>query len=298
VSAPVLLYCVGATKAGTSWFYRVLHDHPDCALPPVKEAHYWDTFDEADRRHYASVFYREAARLLDRAEGETGERRALFEHRAADLRALLRVIEGERHDDSAYLRWLTARGEGKLLVADMTPAYSLQPVEILRRMAALVPVTRFVYLVRDPLSRLWSHVRMIAQRRPGPAEELGLRANAILRRILEGGREPHVVMRGDYPAAHARLSEAVPAGGLRVEYCERLFTEEGQRDMAHFLGIGYHPAASSRRVHEGTQVAMRDDLAVRAVRFLKGHYDWAARTLGPLPQAWQDNLALASRNGA
>lgn len=298
MSEPVLLYCVGATKAGTSWFYRVLHDHPDCVLPPVKEAHYWDTFDDSDRCHYAAVFYREAASLLDRAEGAKGGRRAAFEQRAADLRALIRVIEGERHDDSAYLRWLTARGTGKRLVADMTPSYSLLPVAVLRRMAALAPVTRFVYLVRDPLSRLWSHVRMIAQRRPGPAEELGRRANAILRRILEDGREQHVVMRGDYPAAHARLSKAVPAEGLRIEYYERLFTEEGQRDMAQFLGIGYHPAETGRRVHEGMQVAMQDDLAVRAARFLKGHYDWAARTLGPLPQAWQDNLALASRNGA
>ena len=42
---PTVVYGVGATKAGTSWLYRYLHDHPDCAMPAVKEAHYWDTFD-------------------------------------------------------------------------------------------------------------------------------------------------------------------------------------------------------------------------------------------------------------
>ena len=40
-----MLYCVGATKAGTSWLYRALHDHPGCAVRAVKEMHYWDTFD-------------------------------------------------------------------------------------------------------------------------------------------------------------------------------------------------------------------------------------------------------------
>ena len=48
MSDPALLYCVGATKAGTSWFYRTLHAHPECHLRAVKEAHYWDSFDPVE----------------------------------------------------------------------------------------------------------------------------------------------------------------------------------------------------------------------------------------------------------
>lgn len=297
MSEPAVLYCVGATKAGTSWFYRALHDHPDCTLPPVKEAHYWDTFPTDKRDNYTPALYREAANLLDRASSATGTQSRVFEQRADDIRALIKVVEGSRNDDSAYRYWLTTRGQGRRLVADMTPAYSLLPVLMLQRMAALVPVTRFVYLVRDPLARLWSHVRMIASRRATAGEDRVAKANRILRRTLDG-HEDHILDRGDYPSAHARLTAAVPETDLRVEYTERLFTEDGQRDMARFLGISYHPADSRRKVHAGMDMTMREDLAIRAVRFLQDHYDWAARTLGPLPRAWQDNLALASSNGA
>lgn len=288
MSEPVLLYGVGATKAGTSWFYRALHEHPDCALPEVKEAHYWDTFEDAPRQWNADLLRRQIA------ERRAGDRPQRTDH----LEALLAVLEGDRAGDRLYRDWLTRGAGGRRLVADITPAYALLPVEMLGRMAALAPRTLFVYLVRDPVARLWSHVRMQARRQLKAGEDLAARALQIMRRVLNRGEPEHILARGDYPAAHARLVAAVPAGNLRLEYCERLYTEAGQRDMAQFLGIGYHEADAGMRVHEGPKVALPEALAARAARMLADHYAWAARTLGPLPQAWQDNLALASRHGA
>ena len=34
--------CVGAQKSGTTWLARVLADHPDVFVTPVKEIHYFD----------------------------------------------------------------------------------------------------------------------------------------------------------------------------------------------------------------------------------------------------------------
>ncbi len=302
MSEPVLLYCVGAAKAGTSWFYRTLHDHPDCALPVVKEAHYWDTFDAAQCAWQVEAFRNQAAGLRATAAHQRDAEGRLWrasnlERRAVALEQLASVLEGDRTDDRAYCDWLTSGAEGRL-VADMTPSYALLPVSLLQRMAGVSPRTLFVYLVRDPVSRLWSHVRMQAQRQLQAGEDLVRKAIALMRRIINRGQPAHVLARGDYPATHARLVEAVPPGRVRVEYCERLYTEDGQRDMAQFLDIGYHPANAAMRVHEGTKIALPAELAARAARLLANHYTWAASTLGPLPQAWQDNLALASRNGA
>ncbi|MBW7922780.1 MAG: sulfotransferase [Rubellimicrobium sp.] len=303
MSEPVLLYGVGATKAGTSWFYRMLKDHPECAVPEVKEAHYWDTFDPAARAQQVDSFRRQitalrAAAARERVAPGRAWRAANLERYADDLAALVAILEGERTGDRLYRDWLMSGAAGKRLVADITPAYGLLPPETLRRMDGVGPRALFVYLVRDPVARLWSHVRMLAQRQLAAGGDLARQAGRIMRRILDRGEPQHVLVRGDYPAAHARLSGAVAADRLRVEYCERLYTEAGQRDMAQFLGIGYHPADATRRVHEGPGITLPADLAARAARMLAGHYAWAARTLGPLPQAWQDNLALASRHGA
>ena len=37
-----LFVCVGAQKAGTTWLARVLEDHPEIFMTPVKEIHYFD----------------------------------------------------------------------------------------------------------------------------------------------------------------------------------------------------------------------------------------------------------------
>lgn len=291
MSEPVLLYCVGATKAGTSWFYRALHGHPDCALPAVKEVHYWDTFEAGPRQRQVAAFRSRLEGLRQARAAAEGWQAANLDRRVAEMTALLAVLKGGREGDLAYYRWMAARIGGRRLTADMTPAYGTLPAAVLRRMAALSPRALFVYLVRDPLARLWSHVRMQAERQKQPDEDFAEKANNTLWRILNRGQETHVLARGDYPATVARLRAAVPADRLRVEYCERLYSGEGQREMAEFLGIGYHPADGQAKAHEGPRAVLRADLAAQAARFLKDHYDWAARNLGPLPQAWQDTLA-------
>ena len=48
MSDPVLLFGIGATKAGTSWLHRYLAGHPDCALRSIKELHFFDTATDPD----------------------------------------------------------------------------------------------------------------------------------------------------------------------------------------------------------------------------------------------------------
>ena len=110
MAAPAVLYCVGATKAGTSWLYRYLHDHPDCAMPAVKEAHYWDTFD-ADDLEKQLVFYRVRLRemrdaKLDAADAGRGWQVENLDRRINEMKALVAVLEGDRTDDRAYLGWM------------------------------------------------------------------------------------------------------------------------------------------------------------------------------------------------
>lgn len=298
MTGPALLYCVGATKAGTSWLYRALHDHPDCALPAVKEVHYWDTADPDLRDKQIAAFRRRLEEFhAIRAEAADDPERAWqvanMDRRIADMTGLIAVIAGDRTGDRAYLDWMTGRAGDRRLVADMTPAYALLPAATFARMAAAWPMSLFVLLIRDPLARLWSHVRMQAERQKRAGEEFAQKANNTMWRILNRGQETHILHRGDYADIAGRLRAGVPADRLRIAYMEDAVTEDGQRAMAEFLGIGHHPADGTDKAHEGPRATLRDDLAAGAVRFLRAHYDWAARNVGPLPQAWKDSLALA-----
>ncbi len=128
MAAPTLLYCVGATKAGTTWLYRYLHDHPECAMPAVKEAHYWDTFD-TERCEKQLVAFRtrlremRAAKVQANAEGR-GWQVANMDRRINEMKALIATLEGDRAGDSAYAAWLLNGRDAAKVVADITPNYA------------------------------------------------------------------------------------------------------------------------------------------------------------------------------
>lgn len=290
-----LLLCMGAAKAGTSWLYRALHDHPECRLPAVKELHYWDTFDADARVRQVAAF---RARLAEIEAGRMEAERAGRGWQAANkarqvshMTALIETIEGSRQDDALYRDYLAEIGQGRL-TADMTPSYALLSPARLARLVAALPGAAFVYLLRDPLARLWSHVRMQAERqaRRGDLED---RANGILRRIVETGQERHITLRGDYAGAVGRLSAAIPGDRLRIETIETVTEPTAWSAFCAWLGLSASTPDAERRVHEGPEVAMRLELRAPALALLRDQYDWAARTLGELPPAWRDNMARA-----
>lgn len=295
MAAPPLL-CMGAAKAGTSWLYRALHDHPDCRLPAVKELHYWDTFGEKARSRQVAAFRArlaelEARRVEAEAAGRDWQVRNLA-RQVEHMTALLGVIEGPREGDALYRGYLAEVGQGRL-TADMTPAYGLLSPQRLGRLVAALPGASFVYLLRDPLSRLWSHVRMQAERQGATDEKLAATANDILRRVVETGQESHITARGDYSGAAARLAAAIPEGRLRFEAIETLTGGSRWAAFCAWLGLAPSVPEAERRVHAGPEAAMQEELRAPALRLLKDQYDWAARTLGDLPAEWRANMARA-----
>lgn len=294
--APPLLLCMGAAKAGTSWLYRALHDHPACRLPAVKELHYWDTFEAGARVRQVAAFRARLAEIeVGRTEAEEAGRgwQAANRARQADhMRALIEMLEGPRENDALYRGYLEAIGQDHL-TADMTPSYALLAPRRLARLVAALPGAAFVYLLRDPLARLWSHVRMQAARQNAPAAAIEEAANRLLRRVVEAGQERQIADRGDYAGAIDRLRATIPDGRLRIETIETV-TEPGPWSaFCAWLGIAASTPDARRRVHAGHEVAMRPELRTPALAFLKGQYDWAARTLGEPPAAWRDNMARA-----
>lgn len=296
MTGPTVLFGVGATKAGTSWLYRYLHDHPECAMPAVKEAHYWDTFAAQPRARQLDAYRRRLAELEALLSEATAAKRDWqvrnVTRRIADMTALIEVLEGDRRTDDAYIHWLTDRARMAKLTADITPNYGTLPEERLTQMLSASATSKVIYLMRDPIARLWSHVRMQASRARAAGEDLAETANNLLWRVVHQGSEAHVLARGDYRSTVSRLRATVPGGRLMVLFMERMLTSAGLRQMCDFLGLTYH-AAEHGAVHVGEEVPMRADLRPKVAAFLQDQYDWVAAHVGPLPNEWRDNLQRA-----
>ncbi|MBJ3763521.1 sulfotransferase [Maribius pontilimi] len=285
--APVLMFCVGATKAGTSWLHEQLAAHPDCHLRSIKELHFFDTMDEDRRTKEIAQVTRSRDDLIARRGKVSADRWGSFDTRIADRDDWIATLRDGGSD--AYLDYLRD-GQGKAkVIGDVTPAYALMPVERLAQMARLLPDTRFVYLLRDPVARLWSHVRMIAKRRAAPDPATPDRAARILKRTFRGD-ETEIAIRGDYAGALRRLDAAVDPKRLLVMFYEELFGGDGLTRLCAFLGIAPRKGDTGTRVHAGTPMKMTDEQRDMARTWLAPQYDCIRDRFGTLPDAWSANM--------
>ena len=289
MSCPTILFCVGAAKAGTSWLHGYLAGHPDCHFRVIKELHYFDALDtgKRDRPIDQHRTLRDGFRArLAKSQGDADRLRRQIDDRGD----WLRVLERPEEDTGAYLDYLTTGAGQARLVGDVTPAYALLSEDRLRRMAAIAPDVRFVYLLRDPVERLWSHVRMISARRSPEGTVIRRRTDRIFNRTLRG-EESEIARRGDYRAAMEKLARAVDPARLKIAFYEELFDGSGVRALCDFLGLSWQAANTSQRVHAGQPLEILPEQRRIARHWLAPQYDYVAGTMGRLPEAWQADIA-------
>ncbi len=298
MSEPTILFGVGATKAGTTWLHSALKAHPACAFRDIKEAHYWDTVNVGDRLEYLTAREDALHRLrVQRHQAEAdrkGWKAANLDRQIAAVSDQIDMLCADRRGNQAYLEWLQKDRADQAVVADFSPSYALLNKPALERMTRLTPHTKVIYLMRDPLSRLWSHVRMVASRNGAGAEKLPAAANRLLRRVIDRKSHQNIVNRGDYKGTVEKLVDVVPENRLLMMFSEETLTSAGFSAVCRFLGIKEQAADTETPVHSGAKAVMEPTLRADAMAFLKDQYDWARDTFGPLPQAWQNNLERVS----
>lgn len=295
--AATLMFGLGVTRAGSTWLYRYLAGHPDCALPRVKELHYFSTMDfgGADRQvKRLNALSKRAAKQYARAEkNEDDAKKASVVDWQRDIADLSDLVSGQENT-SGYLSYLSDHREGRLH-GDITPAYALLSEDRLSMMSKLSPRSRFVMFLRDPVSRLWSNVlqsaRLKALRRTDepPTEMIAQIAKNMFNRWSNGDAEP-LQVRCDYQGMLTRLGNAVPRENIFIDFYERLFRDETIAKLCAFLGIANHKADFEHRSNVSDRIDMTDTQRETAQARLASQYDFIDSFMGgDLPKRWMQN---------
>ena len=284
------MFGVGATKAGTTWLYEHLQSHPDCHLRAIKELHYFDMLESGRFGGQITATQRFAEKVAKRAEDRKGPGRQKSLSRMRDAADWMAVLERRAEDLDAYRAYLE-HGKGEAtLVADITPAYGLLSEQRLQQMAGLGGDVRFLYLLRDPVARLWSQIRMMASRAVGKLGDFAEQAYTVLAEVL-AGKHPGAVARGDYMGAITRLNAAVDPRRLMVMFQEELLSVQGLERLSQWLGIRAMPGNFEARVLAGRELALPEGAKAELRALLAPQYDYvAAQFPDRLPASWQFNL--------
>ena len=181
---------IGAQKAGTTWLYDMLAQNPSVWLPPLKEVHFFDSLgaDEARKRKRAEHILKVARNV------ESGRREKGSGDSGTDKGAFLRTLAGDNILTDEWYRSIFAHPDAEGRVSgEITPAYLALDEQTIRKVAGMLPDTRFVLVVREPMSRNLSQIKMaVARSKSDPQTEDEW--NVFLGKIKRN-------VRGDYATA-------------------------------------------------------------------------------------------------
>jgi hypothetical protein len=147
-------------------------------------------------------------------------------------------------------------------------------------MRGLFPRVRIIYLMRDPVERHHSLMRMKEEARGEP----GFAARNFL--LTLDSRFSHGM--ADYRSHLEALQAVFTPEELFVGFYETLFSDAEIERLCAFLGIDFMPAAYGTRLNTSSAARSLDPELVRtAVKRLKPTYDYCRQVFGELPAAWQ-----------
>ncbi|MCG5500821.1 sulfotransferase [Ectothiorhodospira lacustris] len=271
---------VGAQKAGTTWLADYFRQHPQVHVPIIKEVHFFDTVYRPDLcagfEHGFLQRYQQQAQMLKPYDIRHHTEQL---QRQDELLARLRM----GHDMERYRAFFSDRMQpGEIMACDITPAYALLDEPGFQAMARLSPDLRIIFLLRNPVDRFWSALRMWGGQRPNMDIDTALEQEL---------RNPQHQLRGDYPRTLALLRQHFPEEQIHVEFFEALFTPESIQRICTFCGIDYLPPATDKIIGEGKPYPLAPEQRQRIRDHLRPIYGWAETNFGQrLPARWRQDM--------
>ncbi|WP_455373609.1 sulfotransferase [Limibacillus halophilus] len=225
---------VGAQKAGTTWLHSYLNKQfSSCDFGFAKEYQVWDTAYTQMHRGYENRDILRARRYLEKPGYRPLENKQFW-------RQFSFLASPDSYFD--YFAGLLCRPDGVRVTGDITPSYMGLPQGILQTIkegfAARGIDVKVVFILRDPVERNWSALRMVRDRKLRPAGHplLVLKEADALRRYVTIDNS---IWHTQYPGAIKRLLSVFGEEKVFVDFYETFFQEKSLRRLTDFLGLEY-----------------------------------------------------------
>ena len=252
--------CIGAQKSATSWLDANLRFHPDLWLPPAKELHYFDRgslpyvamlFDsDPTKRYLVPNRFKSALKAIVRRRAHP--RACLYA-----VRWYARFLFLPRSDEWYHSLFAPAQGQ---IAGEVTPGYARLPEDKVMQIHALMPQVKIIYLLRNPVDRVWSQAAMHFRK----YGYLGLDKvkRETVRQFLY---QPEPIRNSSYTQTLAIWERYFSINQIFVGFFEQVFQEPHQLllKLYHFLGVSAHenyiPSNIKESVFANKYLQMPDD---------------------------------------
>lgn len=256
---------IGAQKAGTTWLWEMLKQHPAVYFGPLKEVHYFDVVHARANRARRQLVLEHAVDQLVAGQQSAGVG-------AEQVNRTMRLKDPSFAFTDPWYEAMFADGPTGAKSGDITPLYCTLNEEGIGHMQRVAPDVRLIYMIRDPIQRAISSIRQLAN------EEKSV--ETILRswRFLARGDYRSNIPRWDrnFPAEQLLY---IPFGDVKNDPQSVLRAVERHIGVAAF--DGYSGMSVPQRSTAGKDVDLPADVEQRVAEIFAGQRDFLVERFGP-----------------
>jgi hypothetical protein len=267
IQKKTFLLGVGCQKGGTTWLSNYLRNHPNTDMGIRKEYHVFDAMHVPSCRKFMDAETACGRRMLEwfwNVKSNPGQSTLL------DFYA-----DTESYFD--YFEFLASRADVRV-VGDITPSYAALPADVFASIRRGLEdrgfAVRVVFLMRDPVERIWSAARMRSHR-------LNREAMSSVEKILNTFRHHDYVLRTQYDETIRNLEAAFSPDQLHFAFYENFITGDRVRQLADFLDLPFIEPDTSVRYNASPNKGNLPEYVRRHVaEFYRPVYEFCAAKFG------------------
>ena len=237
---------IGVQKACTSWLFQNLNRHPATYMAPNKELNFFNRRAFEQGAAWSGYGYADRAATNARAYFANAEK--INPAWASLLTHMLVPGDTQQWYETIFEHAPDGRVKGEI-----TPEYALLPESGFAEMRKLNPNMKLIVLLRHPVERAVSHLRMIVNIAP--------EARPYLSQIAS---EHSLLERGRYGQMLDRIFNVFPTDQVLIGFEDTIASNPTAfaAELAQFLGVdasGFDQGLLQKKVFEAEQAAMLGD---------------------------------------
>ncbi len=279
---------VGAQKSGTSWLYAQLIKNNNVDMGFKKEYHVFDTIytsraNFSTRNKLLKKFMKNKNTILPKPLGSNLARKK--DNNSTLLQQLSFISNPEHYFD--YFGYLAMKNQNVDLVGDITPSYAGLDPEVYKMIKNELEKrdlkVKVIFLMRDPIERLWSMARMARRNKAklGKKNQINETEEEQLMRLSTGKA---AIGRTRYDKTIANLEKIFPREDIMYGFYESMFEESFYNEFRTFLGVDLiDPDFEQIRNASPKTTLISDDLFSKLVQSYSMVYTFIHEKFGDIP---------------
>ncbi len=244
----IFIYGVGAQKAGTTWLYNYIQNDPNANLGILKEYHFWNYVfvqDKNPKNNKLESFINRPQKDLN--QGEL-------------IRSLMLRIKGYYG-----LYFNSIINSGFNITGDFTPQYQRGAKEhhkyVKDYLESLEFTVKVIFLIRDPVERLWSNIRM--EKKLYKTIPDSISDSEAIKKSYKF-KKWHADSLYDFTINALRL--VFEEKNIYVGIYEEMFNEDKIKEISDFIGIECNLSMMNKKINSTLK---KEELDINVVKEVK-----------------------------